>query len=317
MKSLAQTLSKTWTIKDTKQQSKTSYASQMTLVLFSGPDLDDASATRLLDTLAAFSKNYPCRVLWMLLEEKIEDTWSVRAKLQAYSHLSTNTGGTCCEIIMLECSVKLDRQFLTGLLSTCIHTDLPVYFWIQQMRAEHLHCIPQDIKPLRCTVIDSSKELQLLELLKKTLPPTSIFKDLAYARSLPTRQAIGQFLSSYAPATLIKDLEGVTIEFEESKSGEAHHTLEWARHCIETCAEQAGHSVKTVFFKKISLSEKDANCALKLNFSYSSDKSFQWSCCEAQGLATIEAKLDSTARSYALPLRPVAPAWALADALFF
>lgn len=312
---LMEALSQTWTPKGTQQQSEASHASQMTLVVFSGAQAKTDTDASVLPVLSAFSKNYPCRILWVLLDEQEPDPWSVKTKLQTYSHLGANTGKSCCEIILLSCSPELDRQFLTGLLSTCIHTDLPVYFWMQGLGAQHISCLPRDIHP-RCAVFDSSAQPDLKALIKKELPHIENIKDLAYARSLPTRQAIGQFLSTYDPLTLIKDLESVTVEHHAHKSGEAYHTLAWVRHCIHACAQQSETPLGSIAFKQ-TLTPSDAPSDLKLFFEYGADKFFQWACNDSQALAVLGAKLDASTQGYPLPLRPVAPEWALADALFF
>lgn len=302
---LLETLSTTWSTQSAKEQSRVSYASQMTLVLFTGASPEHGP--ELLKPLTTFSQKYPCRILWVCLDPDERDPWAVRTKVQAYSYLRSSMGAACCEIIMLHCCAQIDRRFLTGLLSTWLHSDLPVYFWAHRLRPEDLSCLPCELRSLRCVVFDSSIEPELEALLLKTLPNKEMLKDLAYARSLPARQALGQFLSAYDPLAIIENLNAVTIEYQKQASGEARHLLKWVRHCMTACAKLKGRSLEGVTFASLP-NPSNAASNIKLTFEYKADKFFQWSSNEAHCLAALGAKLEDTTRGYPMHLRPVPPA---------
>ncbi|MCD8481228.1 MAG: hypothetical protein LR015_00235 [Verrucomicrobia bacterium] len=64
-------------------------------------------------------------------------------------------------------------------------------------------------------------------------------RDLAWARTLPARQNIGQLLSGFAPENLIHGLTTVTLRSGANLAAEAKHLGKWHQQCLQECYRRA------------------------------------------------------------------------------
>ena len=138
-------------------------------------------------------------------------------------------------------------------------------------------------------------------------------RDLVYSRLLPVRQAIGQFLASYAPAVLGAGLRRVAVTHEEKLAAEARVVLAWLRRRLIAC----GAAVDTLAFGTAPLAA-GAKGSLAVRFDYAdAARFFQWSGDLADGRALLEANLGAGPTKLVAPMSLLTPENALSEAMFY
>ena len=122
---------------------------------------------------------------------------------------------------------------------------MPTYHWFHRVPVgairEYYLTFVKDFKRI---IYDSSIETEEFAEINWTRPDT--IRDLAYARTLPLRQSIGQFLSTFEPRNLVEALAKVEMGASRERMGEANCLLNWQSSCLGKCGQRAGIDVSTL-----------------------------------------------------------------------
>ena len=173
------------------------------------------------------------------------------------------------------------------------------------------------VEDFRRVVFDTSIKLDSYDRIN--WPALVYPKDLAYVRTLPFRQSMGQFLSRFEPATLVDGLRAVVIQHKPALEGEAGGVLRWQSSCLDACGFQlAGkNSTHEKSFVCDLLEEEDPN-QLQVNWVYQDEKKFfSWRYSSQDNTARIEAEFGSGGHDLHTPLNLLKQETVLAEALFF
>jgi len=141
-------------------------------------------------------------------------------------------------------------------------------------------------------------------------PRVSALRDLAYTRTLPLRQNLGQFLSRYDPALITAGLQGVTLRHAPGLEAEGHCIVSW----IAKGFTRAGLDCSALERRVESLSGPGS---FTLEFNYDvPGKSFRWLADLGRNHAEFEGDLGSGRSTLAVGARLLQPEEALAEAMF-
>ena len=174
-------------------------------------------------TAVAFSKRYPSRVVVLCPERDDSPATEMRAKVYGECHLGkSKSDKRCVEFVMLSYP-RAARKFLENEVSICLSTDLPLYCWAHRFSATgRLADYQYLLSRSKRVMIDSS--IAPADAFTYAWPNPNALRDLVYCRLLPVRQSIGQFLSAYAPATIVDGLRGVSVGHDDARGAEARGT---------------------------------------------------------------------------------------------
>jgi glucose-6-phosphate dehydrogenase assembly protein OpcA len=287
-------------------------ATQVNFVLHLGFNTTAEDAVAQFRTVVAFSRRYPSRVVVLCPLQDDAGQDDIRAKIYGECHLGKSKGDTrCVEFVMLsyprEARVHLENQ-----VSICLSTDLPLYYWAHRFSesarlADYHYLLTRSKRVL----IDSA--VAPADALSYPWPRPEIVRDLVYARLLPVRQTIGQFLASYPPAALVSGLKTVTTSHAAELSAEGRVLLGWLRQRLEEC----GAKNQTVAYKTAAL-PLGAKGSLAVRFEYETEsRFFRWSGDLATGQALFEVDVGTGKTTLAAAVSLLAPENALSEAMFF
>jgi hypothetical protein len=125
----------------------------------------------------------------------------------------------CCEFVMLSYP-RWARANLENQVSVCLSTDIPLYYWAHRFsESAKLADYRYLLTTARRVLIDSATAPA--DAIGYAWPKPENVRDLAYARLLPVRQSIGQFLSKFPAAALTGGLKSVTLEHGADLAAEA------------------------------------------------------------------------------------------------
>lgn len=291
-------------------ESEAGKATQVNLVLHLGFNSTPDDAMAQFQTAVRFSRRYPCRVV-VLCPLPIENpSTEMRAKIYGECHLGKSKGDTrCCEFVMLSYP-QTARKFLENQVSVCLSTDLPLYYWVHRFSSStRVNDYQYLLKRSKRVIFDTA----VVEWAATTYPwpkPEAV-RDLVYARLLPVRQTIGQFLSGYAPDALVKGLRAVRIGYGEELAAESRVLLAWTKERLAACGE-----VGSVDFRSEALSSCKAG-TFELHFEYSDKRRFDWRGDLRQGSAQFDAELGSGRVILPAAVSLLNPEAALGEAMFF
>jgi hypothetical protein len=287
-------------------------ATQVNFVLHLGLNTTADDAVEQFKTVVAFSRRYPSRVVVLCPLSDDAGQTDIRAKIYGECHLGKSKGDTrCVEFVMLSYP-RLAREHLENQVSICLSTDLPLYYWAHRFSesarlADYHYLLTRSKRVL----IDSA--LAPADALTYPWPRPERVRDLVYARLLPVRQTIGQFLAGYPPAALIGGLKSATVTHAPALSAEGRVLLDWLRQRLEDCGAKA----PTVVFNTAQFAAA-AKGSLAVSFEYAdAARSFRWSGDLATGQALFEANLGSGKTTLAAAVSLLAPENALSEAMFF
>jgi hypothetical protein len=208
-------------------------ASQMNLVLMFGAGVSSADAQARFDEAIRFAQRYPCRLVVLAARPAAEAAAPLEAKVNVVCFLDpARRGKRCCEALMLAHGAPTAE--LESLVSTWLEGDLPTNVWAHGVT-------PAEFAPwlgwsARCRRVVADRSLVGDAFFALPFPNPKGVRDLAVARCLPVRQALGQFLAGHAPAELVRGLRSVTVSHGAGLSGEAAGLLAWMKGCLTHCA---------------------------------------------------------------------------------
>ncbi len=186
-----------------------SRASQMNVVLHFGLDVTDEEARERFDALIRFAQRYPSRII-VLCPTRADLEGAMESKLFSQCYIGdSHREMCCCEALMLRYKSE-DFGYLANQVSIWLEGDLPTYHWFSGVPAKRIEkYFGNLLQGVRRCVYDSSVESG--DLSKLNWPDPSRVGDLAKARLLPARQAIGQFISGYSIESLCEGLQAVRV----------------------------------------------------------------------------------------------------------
>jgi glucose-6-phosphate dehydrogenase assembly protein OpcA len=289
--------------------SEDSKATQANFVLHLGLRTTAEDAVRQFDTAVKFSRRHPSRVVVLCPRGDESGGQELKAKVYGECTLGKSRDDTrCCEFVMLSYPSGL-RAYLESQVSVCLSTDLPLYYWAHGFsKSSRLADYNYLLTRSKRMILDSAKSPD--DALTYPWPRPEAVRDLAYARLLPVRQSLGQFLSRYPMDALCSGLQAVTVSHGSAHEAEARVLLKWVRDRLDKCGgNRANFLVETP--------PKAGAGLLAVAFGYAGRKRFSWKGDIRKGEAHFDADFGSgrTALPAAVSLLP--PENALSEAMFF
>ncbi len=284
-------------------------AVQLNLVVHFGRNTKpEEAAARFQDTMQ-FAQGHPCRVV-VLCPALQESTHNVMcAKVHGECFFGKSRSDTrCVEAVILHYNLSA-RQYLENQVSVCLSTDMPLYYWAYRFQsvktlADYHYLLTRS----RRVLLDSA--VMPPEALTYAWPNLSAVRDLAYTRTLPLRQGLGQFLSRYEPTTLTKDLIGIRLGHRPDLHAEAEALSSWLKKGYSRCG---GDPTQL----KVTLSA-DAPGGFAAQFDYQGGtKHLSWEADLTRNHANLSADLDGGRASLGTSARLMETPAALAEAMFY
>jgi len=143
-------------------------------------------------------------------------------------------------------------------------------------------------------------------------PNLAAVRDLAYTRTLPLRQNIGQFLSRYAPALIIEGLQRVTFRHRAQFSAEANCLMGWVKKGLVRSGANLDQGMT------FSVTPVDCPGCFSMEFGYADkNKHFHWEADLTKDHAEFTGDLGTGYSTLAVGAHFLAPEMALSEAMFF
>ncbi|WP_404422487.1 glucose-6-phosphate dehydrogenase assembly protein OpcA [Nibricoccus sp. IMCC34717] len=311
--SISKSLDRMWSDSASKggpaPSSEQGKATQVNLVLHLGFGTVANDAVEQFATTVRLSKRYPSRVVVLCPLQPNDPATEMRAKIYGECHLGKSKGDTrCCEFVMLSYPMTA-RRYLEDQVSVCLSTDLPLYYWAHRFSsssrlADYQYLLRRSVRVMFDSGIVPGDALDF------PWPRREAVRDLVYARLLPIRQTIGQFLSSQNPAALSEGLKAVTISHSPALAAEARVLRKWALERLAHCGAAADLPTGTA--DALAGSQE-----LSLKFEYTNGRRFRWSGDLAAGAAVFEADFGHGPTTLHTSVSLLPPEAALSEAMFF
>ena len=287
-------------------------ASQMNLVLHFGLPTRPDDGLAQFNAALRFTERYPARILVLCPRPEGGTDLAMRAKIFSECFIGQSRHEmSCIEAVMLSYPQER-REFLEDQVSIVVEADLPLYYWVHRM--SQVHKIATYAWLLRNSdrfVLDTA--VSTPEAQNYPWPRPDGFRDLAYARLLPVRQTIGQFLSAYAPAAIIDGLREVTVASRAEYAAEARVLLNWAWTRLAACGAPAPGGPAGA----VRLLPEGAAASLELHFGYTDRSDFLWRADFTRGCSHFESSLDGGRQSLPMAVSLLPTEAALGEAIFF
>jgi hypothetical protein len=284
-------------------------AIQLNVVLHLGLHTTPEDALVQFRTVVEFSKRYPCRVVILCPLEEEGGPAEFHAKIYGECHLGkTKQDKRCVEFIILSYP-RAARQHLENQASICLSTDLPLYYWAHRFRStQRLAQYHYLLTRAKRVLMDSAIVPE--DAMTYPWPRPEAVRDLTYARLLPVRQALGQFLSRYSVLALSDALKEVILTYDPIHVAEARVLLGWLRDRLGRCGVPGSYC-------RIEPRDAASPLTFDLRFVYTEPKHFHWTAEIATGQAAFEADLGSGRTSLAGSISLLPPTTTLSEAMFF
>jgi glucose-6-phosphate dehydrogenase assembly protein OpcA len=284
-------------------------AIQVNFVLHLGLKTDSADAVVQFETAVKFSRRYPCRVVVLCPISKETGAMEIKAKVYGECTVGKTPEDTrCCEFVMLSYP-RAARAHLENQVSICLSTDIPLYYWAHRFsEAAKLADYKYLLNSAKRVLIDSATAPA--DAFGFAWPKPQNVRDLAFARLLPVRQAVGQFLSRYPAKAIAEGLASVELSHGAELGSEAKVLLAWLRDRIQACGglREIGTLVASP-----ALGPRE----LSLTFGYQGKKAFKWTADLAEGHSAFDADFGTGRTQMPASAALLSPENALSEAMFF
>ena len=286
-------------------------ASQMNLVLMFGAGVSPADAQARFDEAILFAQRYPCRLVVLAARPAAEAAAALEAKVNVLCFFDpSRRGKRCCEALMLAHGAPTNE--LESLVSTWLEGDLPTNVWAHGVTVAEM--TPWLAWTARCRRVVADRSLVGDEFFKLAFPSPKSVRDLAVARCLPVRQALGQYLAAHAPAELVRGLRTVTINYGTGLRGEAAGLLEWMRGCLTHCAGLSRSHLDVEF---TTTPQPPPGDNLDAEWVFADGARFSWEHADKGTRAIITFSRSRQPAPVTQRVAFMAPAEALSEAVFF
>jgi hypothetical protein len=284
-------------------------ATQVNFVLHLGLKTQPADAVHQFEIAVRFSRRYPCRVVVLCPLGEESRAKDMRAKVYGECTIGTSKDDTrCCEFVMLSYP-RSARAFLESQVSICLSTDLPLYYWAHGFsESAKLADYRYLLSTARRVLIDSATAPA--GALSYPWPRPENVRDLALARLLPVRQALGQFLSRYPAEALSQGLRSISLAHGAGVAAEARALFAWVRERVGACGASGEEF-------EIKPSAQLAPTSFVLSFAYGDRRFFRWTANMAAGRSTFAANFGGGRTSMPAAVSLLPPENALSEAMFF
>lgn len=289
---------------------KESRAVQLNLVLHLGRNSSATDALVQFRHTVDFARRYPCRVVVLCPDYQEGATIEIRAKIYGECFFGKSKSDTrCVEFVILHYTIAA-REHLENQVSVCLSTDLPLYYWAHAFAesrriADYAYLLTRSKRVLFDSAIVPP------DTFSYPWPNQSAVRDLAYTRTLPLRQNLGQFLSRYTPVEIATGLKAVGLKHHPDYAAEAACLLGWVRKGLVRGGCDLASGAFTV---------KPTKCggSFEMEFGYDdSKKGFRWLADLTKNSSDFTGDLGHGRTVMSLGAHLLAPELALAEAMFF
>ena len=314
VKDVSQTLRDMWDSPVGPQGQAADYrASQLNLILHFGLKVSTDEVLEKFNEAVSFAQRYPCRII-VLCPSTAQEGFDAKLFSQCYigKHLRDLC---CCEALILGYAPD-QSDFLENQVSVWLEADLPIYHWFHRVPAERIEQYYLGFIK-RCQRILFDGEIEGDDYDAIPWPNKDRVSDLSYARALPLRQHIGQFISGFTREELIDGLESVSLQYTEGTRRKAFNLLHWQENALARCFPKPEDMDAVVFtFEKVDA--KDATHCLQIKWTYKRrEKYLEMKYNRSHKSGIIRAALPSGVFEQPLHIEPLAPANSLSEAMFF
>ncbi|MDX2111683.1 MAG: glucose-6-phosphate dehydrogenase assembly protein OpcA [Verrucomicrobiota bacterium] len=290
-------------------------ASQMNLILHFGLATTDADAQETFQIALRFAQRYPCRIIVLCPTENEPPGEAIlEGKLFSQCYIGDGHGEmNCCEALILGYHCDAAR-FLEDQVSIWLESDLPTYHWFHHVPAAIIgQRYLSFTKACKRIIYDSTIDGYAYQSLSWPRPDN--LRDLAWARILPIRQSLGQFLSAFPAATLIEGLCEIKLIGAPSRRGEAENLLCWLYGCLHKCRDD-WDGTKPIEWSSHPATGPETGL-IYISWHYINDHYFHFKLISDNGEASIEADFGDGPIRHPLQIMFLKPEEALAESLFF
>lgn len=305
---IASALAAYW--QEAAREGTSSRASQMNLLMLFGAAVSPGDAAERIESALSLARRYPCRIVALCPDDA--PAAHMEGKLHIACFPSPNgRERRCGEALSLGFPAGLDSAALESQASVWLESDIPTYAWLHGVTTQEVSGYVSLLKSARRIVYDgalASPDFHALGLRSDAV------RDLAWARLLSVRQALGQFLGAYSPETLAKGLAEVVVRHAPARAGEAAKLSEWMRSRLEACAVRAGVPMEASF--RIEM-KTDCDACLSTAWRYANGDSFEWEHASQGSGARLVAGIGGVRFTHPQRVPFLEPAAALAEALFY
>ena len=285
-------------------------ATQMNFVVHFGFATTPEDATAQFQTMLRFSQRYPSRVVVLCPLAKDQSEPEFRAKIYGECFLGKSKGDTrCVEFVMLSYPIAA-RRYLEDQVSVCLSADLPLYYWAHRFSASgRLADYQYLLRNSKRVIFDTG--IVPADAQTYQWPNPESVRDLVYARLLPVRQSVGQFLSGFPPAQLVGRLQAVEVAHTDGRAAEARVLAAWIRGRLAACGAPGALP------GGVQPAERKLQDGLEVRLRYDGNRHFCWFGDLARQHAEFDADFGSGPATLTTAIRLLAPEAALAEAVFF
>ncbi len=284
-------------------------ATQVNFVLHLGMNTKPEDAKEQFQTAVRFSQRYPSRVVVLCPLSRDEGVKEMHAKIYGECYLGKSKSDKRCVEFVILSYPRAAREFLENQVSICLSTDLPLYYWPHRFsESKKLADYRYLLSRARRVLIDSA--IAPADAMTYPWPNPGAVRDLVYARLLPVRQSLGQFLSRYPMDAICEGLQSVSLKHAPAVAAEGRVLLDWLRDRVGQCGKNQA---------KFDLAPLPAGTAgsFELKFTYAGKKAFSWKGDLAKSQAFFEADFGTGRTTLPASVSLMPPENALSEAMFF
>ncbi|HSH09014.1 MAG TPA: glucose-6-phosphate dehydrogenase assembly protein OpcA [Oceanipulchritudo sp.] len=317
VESVTDTLRHMWDSTTPTESNPTDFrASQLNLILHFGLSTTTEEAQEQFNTAIRFAQKYPCRIVVLCPSEKMDSTNAFEGKLFSQCYLGKHLRDLCCcEALILGYSPE-QSDYLENQVSVWLESDLPVYLWFHRVPAERISKYYLEfLKRCRRILFDGEVEGDAYDRI--AWPEPDRVRDLAYARTLPLRQHLGQFISGFSREELVDGLQSLVFQYTRGLRRKALQLLRWHRTALEKCFPKPA-DIDSVVFTSEQLVQEHSDSCLRMEWQYNDKKKYLvWEYNRSRKSGLIRASFPSGSFEHPLHIEPLKPETSLSEAMFF
>ena len=291
-------------------------ASQLNLILHFGLSTTNEEAEQQFNTAIRFAQKYPCRIVVLCPGPESGEDSAFEGKLFSQCYIGKHLRDLCCcEALILGYSPE-QSDFLENQVSVWLESDLPIYHWFHRVPAERITKYYMGfLKHCQRVLFDGEIEDDAYDRID--WPEGLEASDLAYARTLPLRQHLGQFISGFPREELVDGLQSLVFQYSKGLRRQALQLLRWHRSALEKCFQKPAE-IDSVVFTCEQLVQEGTDSCMRMEWKFSdSDRSLNWSFSRSRKSALIRVSLPSGHMEHPVHIEELKPENSLSEAMFF